>query len=92
MIEQFASTPEGMEYIESNGGALAASPNGASWTKETFEVIESRFTENKMRFLDAAKENSQWRSVCQTCFVVLASLSVLLLWLKLNHVAQKCML
>ena len=42
--------------------------------------------------INVAQQNSQWRSIIQTFMIILATVSVLLVWLKLNNVAQKGML
>ena len=60
---------------------------GDDWSKESFDVLKRYFAENREAFITSAKEASQWRSLIQTVFIILASVSVLVLWFKLNHVA-----
>lgn len=65
---------------------------GVGWSKFVFEEIEWRLEDARSDLISLAKQNSQWRSLIQTMFIIMATISVGLVWLKLNNVAQKGML
>ena len=65
---------------------------GVSWSKFVFEEIEWRLDDARADLISLAKQNSQWRSLIQTMFILLATISVGMVWVKLNSVAQKGML
>ena len=65
---------------------------GIDWSPLVFDELEIRLEDARAEMINVAKQNSQWRSIIQTFMIVLATISVLLVWLKLNSVAQKGML
>ena len=77
---------------EEQNEILLEEAQGISWSPLVFEELESRLEDARKEMIDVAKQNSQWRSIIQTFMIVLATFSVLLVWFKLNKVAQKGML
>ena len=65
---------------------------GIGWSQEVLEEIEWRLEDAKYDLIKLAKQNSQWRSVIQLVFIILATISMAMVWLKLNTVAKKGML
>ena len=65
---------------------------GVGWSKFVFEEIEWRLEDARTDLISLAKQNSQWRSLIQTMFILMATISVGMVWVKLNSVAQKGML
>lgn len=66
--------------------------SGVGWSKLVFEELEWRLEDARLELINVAKSNSQWRSIIQTVFILLATLSVGLVWIKLNSVSSKGML
>ena len=71
---------------------MLESVEGLSWSSLVFDELEWRIEDARDELVLQAKNNSQWRSLIQVFFIVLASVSVGLVWLKLSTVAQKGML
>lgn len=65
---------------------------GLGWSKYVFEEIEWRLEDARTDLINLAKQNSQWRSLIQTVLILLATISVGLVWVKLNSIAKKGML
>ena len=62
---------------------------GIEWSNLVFEEIEWRLQDARHELITRAKSNSQWRSLVETIFIILATASMGLVWLKLNNVASK---
>ena len=84
-------TGRGMSQEEKDYELLEKT-EGLGWSKYVFEEIEWRLEEARTDLITLAKQNSQWRSLIQTFFIILATISVGMVWIKLNSVAQKGML
>ena len=72
---------------EDKDAELLEKVEGLGWSKFVFEEIEWRLEDARADLISLAKQNSQWRSLIQTVFILLASISVGLVWIKLNNVA-----
>ena len=72
---------------EESDAELLEEHGGIGWSKLVFEEIEWRLGDARKELIDHAKSNSQWRSLIQTCFIIMATISVGLVWMKLNSVA-----
>jgi len=64
---------------------------GIGWSKEVIDEIEWRLDDARKDLINVAKQNSQWRSLVQTVFIILATISVGLVWFKVNSISQKGM-
>lgn len=64
---------------------------GIGWSKEVIDEIEWRLDDARKDLINVAKQNSQWRSLVQTVFIILATISVGLVWYKVNSISQKGM-
>ena len=91
-IEMLKELDNGAKSQEEKDAELLESIEGIGWSKEVFNELDWRLEDAKTELVDLAKQNSQWRSIIQTVFIIMASLSVGLVWLKLNNVASKGML
>ena len=65
---------------------------GIDWSPLVFEELEIRLEDARAEMINVAKQNSQWRSLVQSIFIVLASISVLIVVFKANSISQKGML
>ena len=65
---------------------------GIGWSTEVFDEVERRIEHARRDLIKVAKQNSQWRSLIQSIFILLATFSVGLVWFKLYQIAQKGML
>ena len=65
---------------------------GIGWSRLVFDEIEWRLEDARKELIKTAKDNSQWRSVVQLVFLILAVISLGMVWVKLNSVASKGML
>ena len=71
---------------------MLESSQGLSWSNLVFDELEWRVEDARDELVVQARNNSQWRSLIQVIFIILATLSVGLVWLKLNNVAHKGMI